>query len=403
MRVCFSAYVVNPSSGSESGNAWRWIKGVSDLGNEVIVLTTPEQAGIIESHILNNLNVIPIPKVLPRYLELGILGMYIQARLWQRRIAKLIRKNLLPEFDIGHHVSWGSFRIGCGLSASISPIFFGPGGMAKPRTYAYKWLKVDSVKEVLRDFVGEYVFGNTRFVKESFSDKTYILAANSAAKKFACKKRAKNIIKCLPEGVDKNQILNFEVSSVARQNKVIWVGRFLPIKAPNLALETWKKVLASMPDAVLIMVGDGPQLEKTKRMAAKMNIQKSVQFTGVLEWHTVQKMYSTAKCHFFSTLRDSTGAQVMEAAAKGTPTVATISTGMSEWIDEPASFFIAPSKEAALPQLLADKIISILNATPEEWNRMSHSALQFATRHLWESKVETVEGMYKEVLSQETK
>lgn len=54
-----------------------------------------------------------------------------------------------------------------------------------------------------------------------------------------------------------------------KENIILWVGRMdLHQKRPDLMVRIWRKIYESIPNWELIMLGDGPDLENTMRLAA---------------------------------------------------------------------------------------------------------------------------------------
>lgn len=393
MKVAFSAYVVDPKSGSEPGNAWRWISGAHENGAEVIVITTPKQAQNLQFQRYCGITIIEVQKTLPEWLEIGMFGMYVQAALWQRRIGKMFSRNQIPTFDVGHHVSWGSFRLGTGFVDSKVPYVFGPCGFSEALPRTRRWLGKYYIREYFRSLLAKKIFSGMKFTRRSIQSASIALAANDYAFDFAVKNGSPRVLRFLPEGIDLEKISN-STRIKARENKVIWVGRFLPIKGASLAITAFAHVKNKIPDAKMIMIGDGPDLQNAKRLAHKLNLSSDITFLGQIPWAEVQEFYEQGKCLLFSTLRDSTGAQVLEAAAKGLPVVSTTSTGISEWFSEPGGHFLNVQKGSDIPIELSQRIIEIFEAPLADWRVMSTSAINFANEHTWMAKTEAMFSLY---------
>jgi glycosyltransferase involved in cell wall biosynthesis len=101
----------------------------------------------------------------------------------------------------------------------------------------------------------------------------------------------------------------------------------------------------------------------------------------------------------FSSLRDSSGAQVLESAAKGCPVIALNQSGVGYWYPENAGIKVAPTPACDLPQRLADAMVRILTMDDAEWVEMSARALSWAGEHTWEVRGEELISIYNELLS----
>src|SRR3546814_4148113 len=66
------------------------------------------------------------------------------------------------------------------------------------------------------------------------------------------------------------------------------VARFAEKKAPHHTVEAFARVHRRYPDARLTMAGIGPLWQQTKELAARLNLEKAIDFAGVLrsEEHT---------------------------------------------------------------------------------------------------------------------
>jgi phosphatidylinositol alpha-1,6-mannosyltransferase len=61
---------------------------------------------------------------------------------------------------------------------------------------------------------------------------------------------------------------------------VVCVSRMVPRKGQDTLIHAWPLVLATTPDAALLLVGDGPYRSRLERMARHLGVDGSVVFTG---------------------------------------------------------------------------------------------------------------------------
>ena len=127
----------------------------------------------------------------------------------------------------------------------------------------------------------------------------------------------------------------FEVTPDYRKT-LLAVGRFADIKSPALTLESFRMALGEVPDAKLVMVGDGPLLECCKALTLAWGISDSVEFKGALTQDQFVPLMSQA-CAFVqhsvtTSCGDSEGTpnSVLEAQAAGLPVISTRHAGIAE-------------------------------------------------------------------------
>lgn len=80
----------------------------------------------------------------------------------------------------------------------------------------------------------------------------------------------------IPSGVDTDLFL----PAVKRSASLLFVGRFVPKKAPDLIIQAFARVVADHPAATLRMIGDGPLLAPCRKLAQTLGIASSIDFMG---------------------------------------------------------------------------------------------------------------------------
>ena len=126
------------------------------------------------------------------------------------------------------------------------------------------------------------------------------------------------------------------------------IGRFLPVKNHLFILQVFRTILSECPDAVLVLVGDGPLEEEIRAEARKAGIADRVRFLGVRK--DVGKLLSALDAFIFPSLYEGLGIVMVEAQANGLPVFC------SE----------AVPKEA----FITDSVVHLpLESGPEEWAR----------------------------------
>lgn len=122
---------------------------------------------------------------------------------------------------------------------------------------------------------------------------------------------------------------------------VLTVGRFCSNKAPHVTILAFNEVLREMPEARLIMVGDGELKEACEILATSLSISHAIEFAGVLNPDQVLKQMRNARVLVqhsvtgpLSGEKEGTPVAVMEAMACGLPVIATDHGGMTDLITD---------------------------------------------------------------------
>ena len=144
------------------------------------------------------------------------------------------------------------------------------------------------------------------------------------------RKRFKVSVEALSNGVDLSQFKPGKPSAqVAKElqldlNKprVIYVGRVDPEKSIEKVVEAFSLALKKVPDAELLIVGDGiakPELEKLVR---EKGIEDKVKVPGRIMPPKLQEVYRTGMLFATASKTETQGIVLIEAAATGLPLVA---------------------------------------------------------------------------------
>jgi len=148
---------------------------------------------------------------------------------------------------------------------------------------------------------------------------------------------------------------------------LVAVGRFVEKKGPYLTLLSFQHALAEVPDARLVMIGDGPLLETCQRIARAMGIHDQVSFAGVLPHDVVQERLRAARGfvqHSNATAkndREGTPVAVLEAMASGLPVVATRHAGIADAIEDGRSGLLSEEGDV---RAMAVNLVRILQDPP---------------------------------------
>jgi phosphatidylinositol alpha-1,6-mannosyltransferase len=118
---------------------------------------------------------------------------------------------------------------------------------------------------------------------------------------------------------------------------VVSVGRLVRRKGQDTLVRVWPEVLRRFPGAVLLLVGDGPQRQRLRRMVARRNLTSAVRFAGSVPWEDVPAHLDAAdvfampcRDRLFGLEVEAFGIVYLEAAAAGLPVVGGRSGGAVE-------------------------------------------------------------------------
>ncbi len=170
---------------------------------------------------------------------------------------------------------------------------------------------------------------------------------------------------------------------------VACVGRLVRPKRVELALAALARLRRRLPQARLVVVGDGPELPRLRRHAERLGIAAAVEFRGRVGEAEKRRVYHEAWVHVAVSRKEGWGLTVMEAAACGTPTVAADVPGLRESVVHEQTGLLVPSGDVAA---LADALAALL-ADPGRRAALGAAARAHAGRHSWDAAADATEAL----------
>jgi phosphatidylinositol alpha-1,6-mannosyltransferase len=188
---------------------------------------------------------------------------------------------------------------------------------------------------------------------------------------------------------------------VENKELVLCVGRLVHRKGQDRLIEAMPRVLKSIPNAALLIVGEGPRRDVLEKLVAKHNLEGTVRIVGRLSYDKLPEVIRLgdvfampSRSRFFGLEVEGLGIVYLEASACGVPILAGASGGAPDAVLEGETGLVVDGKNT---DAIADSIIKLLNDAPlrqrmsvrgrqwaaEEWN-WSHWGREFTQMLLGE-------------------
>ena len=126
------------------------------------------------------------------------------------------------------------------------------------------------------------------------------------------------------ENIDKNEIINLKKDLGLKKTDfiVLYVGRIAKEKSIDFLINNFNSVLNRIPNAKMIIVGDGPDIKDLIDLTRKKGLENKIIFTGKAPWTDVPKYYSLCDLFVTASKTETQGLTVMEAMGASKPVVA---------------------------------------------------------------------------------
>jgi glycosyltransferase involved in cell wall biosynthesis len=154
-----------------------------------------------------------------------------------------------------------------------------------------------------------------------------------------------------------------------------FAGRLEAHKGVAVMIEAMAHVIKKIPDAQLIIAGQGSYESQLRQLAKELGVEKSITFVGHLSQDGMQKFYEDIDLFLMASSPAETFGKVgVEAMSTGTPVLAPDIGGISDWLqDGKNGYFIDKDNPAAF----GDKIIDLFE-DPRKLTQFGQAGIQTA-------------------------
>ncbi len=176
---------------------------------------------------------------------------------------------------------------------------------------------------------------------------------------------------------------------------VVYAGRHVPEKRIGALVRAFARARQRRPELRLELYGDGPERAGIEALVRDLAVDGSVKIAGTRHEDEVAQALGRAACLATASEREGYGLVVVEAAARGTPSVVVDGpeNAAIELVADGVNGAIAPSAE---PDDLADAILRVVEAGPALRASTARWFEENADRLQLDSSLEVVLREYRE-------
>jgi len=202
-------------------------------------------------------------------------------------------------------------------------------------------------------------------------------------------------LEVIPNGVD---LAKYKPSKSWKPNHtILFVGRFIYYKGIQYLIKALPLVLKKVPDAKLIMAGDGEMRNELEDLAERLGVEEHVKILGVFRDDVIKEFQKCGVSVLPSIHKsEAFGIVILESMACGVPVITTDVSG-TVYAAGNAGIIIKPKDERAL----ADAIIKVIT-NPKLAREMRRKGLAHAKEFDWRKITEKTEKIYKKALKNNT-
>ena len=400
LKVVISAYACEPNKGSEPGVGWEYAKNLAKLA-DVWVVTRSNNRKVIENelskHPVKNLHVVFID--LPqwaRFWKAGQRGMHLYYCLWQVLLLKKIRElHRVHSFDILHHLTFGNILLPTLIPLIDIPFVWGPVGGGEP--IPKNFIKHLSISAKLQEFFRSIIIGALRFnpfFRYCCRKARAIIVKTEHTAKWIPGKYKGKVTQMTDVGISTDSDGNEKRSVANTSIRIICVGSLVYWRGFDIAIRAFAEVRYALNDARLMIIGDGPEIKKLRRIADEEGVSDAVLFTGKISKDRLNHEMSLSTIFLNPCLKEGGVTILLDAMRCGMPVICMDTGGVTNIV--PGIKIPLQSSQQAISMLAAALIkLGEDSAQREQLGQACRASVEELT---WAEKAKTVASIYQSAI-----
>lgn len=200
-------------------------------------------------------------------------------------------------------------------------------------------------------------------------------------------------IRVIPPGVDHEVYRPDPGVDEFPEPTVLYLGRLKRYKGVDVIIRALGRAAGPAAGARLLVAGSGDDRERLERVAEETSVTSRVEFLGYVPRARKLELLRRSWANLYPSPKEGWGLTNVEAAACGTPSVASDSPGLRESVVEGESGFLVPHGDPDAWARALDRLCGDAGLREE----LSRGALRHARRFSWERAARDTEAALRAV------
>jgi glycosyltransferase involved in cell wall biosynthesis len=203
-----------------------------------------------------------------------------------------------------------------------------------------------------------------------------------------------NRIRVIHPGVDSKHFTPPPGGRRSATPTFLYVGRLKHYKGVGLALRALALAHRRRPDLRLDIAGTGDCRDELEQLSASLDLNRAVTFHGFVSEERKIDLMRTAWANVFPSPKEGWGITVMEAAACGTPSLASESPGLRDSVRHGETGYLVPHGDV---EGLAARMVELADS-PQLVARLGEQARRFAEGLPWDLTAAATERHLSDII-----
>jgi glycosyltransferase involved in cell wall biosynthesis len=195
-------------------------------------------------------------------------------------------------------------------------------------------------------------------------------------------------VRVILPGVDADWFTPGPSNQRSREPTFLYVGRLKRYKGVETAIRAAALTRAAVPDLRLEIAGQGDDRDRLERLSARHGLADTVRFLGFVSETEKRERLRRARAVVFPSAKEGWGISNVEAAACGTPAIASDSPGLRESVRHGETGFLVPHGD---PGALAQAMLRLARE-PALVETLGRAARRFAETLSWDRAASETEA-----------
>lgn len=221
-----------------------------------------------------------------------------------------------------------------------------------------------------------------------YRDVPTMAVSRSTARDLGDRGLAEERIAVIPNGVELATLAPAPPGERFPAPTLLYLGRLKRYKRVDLPIRAVAALRTAGVDARLVVAGTGDDEPRLRRLVDELGLGDRVEFRGFVSDAEKIDLFRRAWVHVLTSPKEGWGITVIEAAACGTPTIASDSPGLRDSVVEGETGFLVPHGDVAA---LAERV-RLLVGDAGLRERLGRKARAFAERFTWDRAADETES-----------
>jgi len=195
-------------------------------------------------------------------------------------------------------------------------------------------------------------------------------------------------ITVIPNGVELNRLTPAADGERFSEPTILYLGRLKRYKGVDLILHAVALLRDHGVPVRLLIAGKGDHLGRLQELQARLGLGDLVKFLGYVPEEEKVQLLQQSWIHVLTSPKEGWGISILEAAACGTPTVASDSPGLRDAVQDGRTGLLVPHGNV---NTLSEALSNLIE-NEEERKRMGVTARSFAEDFTWEASARKMEA-----------